>query len=80
MIFVINLGYEKRYLKKKKQKLKNDLYYYLRGFPYLGSLLFWLKNVPTSICLSIDKTKGQSSKNTTLTPTKTLPKNRTTLL
>ena len=27
-----------------------------------------------SLCLSRDKTKGQSGKNTTLTPIKTLPK------
>ena len=28
------------------------------------------------LCLSRDKTKGQSGKNTTLTPTKTLPKKK----
>ena len=50
------------------------LYYYLRGFPYLESSFFLLKNAPTPLCLSRDKTKGQSGKNTTLTPTKTLSK------
>ena len=78
MILVISLGYEKRYVKKEKQKLKNDLYYYLRGFLCLGSSFFFFfflfKTIPTSICLSRDKTKGQSGKNTTITPTKTLPK------
>jgi len=44
------------------------------GFPYLGSSFFLFKNVSTLLCLSKDKTKGQSSKNTTLTPNKTLPK------
>ena len=32
------------------------------------------KNALTPLCLSRDKTKGQFGKNTTLTPTKTLPK------
>ena len=40
----------------------------------MWSSFFWLKNVPTLLCLSRDKTKGQFGKNTTLTPTKTLPK------
>ena len=44
------------------------------GFSSLRSSFFWLKNTPTPLCLSRDKIKGQSSKNTTLTPTKTLPK------
>ena len=51
-----------------------SLYYYLRGFPYLNSLVSLLKKAPTSLCLNRDKTKGQSSKNTNLISTKTLPK------
>ena len=50
------------------------LYYYLRGFSCLDSSFFQFKNAPTSQYLSRDKTKGQSGKNTTLTPTKTVPK------
>ena len=50
------------------------LHYYLRGFPCLGYSFFWFKNIPTPLCLSRDKTKGQSDKNTIVTPTKTLPK------
>ena len=50
------------------------LYYYLRGFPYLDSPFFQLKNALTPLCLSRDKIKGQSGKNSTLTPIKTLPK------
>ena len=48
--------------------------YYLRGFPYLGSSFFWFKNAQKFLYLNRDKTKGQSGKNTTLTPTKILPK------
>ena len=40
----------------------------------MGSSFFWFKNTFTPICLNRDKTKGQSSKNATLTLTKTLPK------
>ena len=43
------------------------------GFFGLGSSIFLFENVLTPLCLSRDKTKGQFSKNTTLTPTKTLP-------
>ena len=50
------------------------LYYYLRGFLYLGSLFFWFKNALTPLCLYRGKIKGQSDKNITLIPTKTLPK------
>ena len=50
------------------------LYYYLRGFSCLDSSFFQFKNVPTPLCLSRDKIKGQSGKNATLTLTKTLPK------
>ena len=46
----------------------------LKGFPRLGSLFFWFKNVHTSLYLNRDKTKRQSGKNTTLTPTKILSK------
>ena len=48
--------------------------YYLKSFPYLGPSFFGFKNAPTPLCLSRDKTKKQSGKNTTLTPTKILPK------
>ena len=40
----------------------------------MGSLFFWFKNAYTSLYLSRDKTKRQSGKNTTLTPTKILSK------
>ena len=52
------------------------LYYFLRGFSYLRSsfLFFLFKKAPTPLFLIRDKNKGQSSKNTTLTPSKTLPK------
>ena len=71
---------------KLKLKLKNvsslaqnvcdedSLYYYLRGFSCLDFSFFQFKNAPTSLYLSRNKTKGQSGKNVTLTPTKTLPK------
>ena len=39
-----------------------------------GFLIFQFKKAPTLLCLSRDKTKEQSSKNATLTLTKTLPK------
>ena len=54
----------------------SHLYYYLRGFPCLGPsfFLYIKKNAPTSLCLNRDKTKKQSGKNITLTPTKTLSK------
>ena len=39
-----------------------------------GFLIFLFKNTPTLLYLSRDKTKRQFGKNTTLTPTKTLPK------
>ena len=55
-------------------KPKKSLYYYLKGFSYLGSSFFLFKNALTPLCLNRNKSKGQSSKNTTLTPTKTLPK------
>ena len=41
-------------------KLNEYLYYYLGGFPYLGSSFFLFKNAPTPLCLSRDKIKGQS--------------------
>ena len=51
------------------------LYYYLRGFLCLDFFFFFgFKNAHTLLCLSRNKTKGQFGKNTTLTPTKTLPK------
>ena len=51
-----------------------------KGFPLFGFLISQFKNTPTPLCLSRDKIKGQSGKNVTVTPTKTLPKNRTALL
>ena len=45
-----------------------------------GILIFLFKNTLETLCLSKDKTKRSSSENTTLTPTKTLPKNRDTVL
>ena len=45
-----------------------------KGLSLIGFLIFQFKNTPTLLCLSSDKTKGQYGKNTTLTPTKTLPK------
>ena len=45
-----------------------------KGLPLFGFLIFQFKNAPTPLCVSRDKTKGYSGKNTTLTPTKTLPK------
>ena len=51
-----------------------NLYYYLRSFPVWYPLFFCLKIPYIPLCLSRDKTKGQSSKNTALTHTKTLPK------
>ena len=39
-----------------------------------GISFFWFKNDPTLLCLSKYKIKGQSDDNTTLTPTKILPK------
>ena len=45
-----------------------------KKLPLFGIFIFWLKNVPTLLCLSKDKSKGQHGKNTTFTPTKTLPK------
>ena len=50
------------------------LYYYLRDFPCLDSQFFLFKNTPTPLCLSRDKTKEQSGKNATQTPTTTLLK------
>ena len=66
----------------------SHLYYYLRGFSCLGPSIFLLKKKKmllhpyvfffflkdTSLCLNRDKTKKQSGKNITLTPTKTLSK------
>jgi len=49
----------------------NYLYYYLRGFSCLGTLFFYFKIAPTPLYISRNKTKRQSGKNTTLTPTKT---------
>ena len=45
-----------------------------KGFFLFGFLIFYFKNAPTPLCLSRNKTKRQSSKNATLTPTTTLPK------
>ena len=45
-----------------------------KGLPLFGFFNFQFKKAPTLLCLSRDKTKKQSGKNATLTPTKTLPK------
>ena len=45
-----------------------------KGYFLFGFLIFLFKNILTSLYLSRDKTKGQFGKNTTLTPTKILPK------
>ena len=45
-----------------------------KGLYLFGFLIFKFKNAPTLLCLSRDKIKGQFSKNSTLTPTKILPK------
>ena len=45
-----------------------------KGFFLFGFLIFQFKNTHTLLCLSREKTKGQSGKNATLTLTKTLPK------
>ena len=37
-------------------------------------IFYFFKNISTFLCLSRNKTKRQSDKNTTLTPTKSLPK------
>ena len=42
----------------------------------MDSSSFWFKNASTSLCLSMDKIKGQSGKNTTLTSNKILPKKK----
>ena len=39
-----------------------------------GFFIFLVQKCPTPLCLSRDKTKGQSGKNATLTPNKILPK------
>ena len=51
-----------------------------KELPLFGFLIFQFINAPTSLYLSRDKTKGQSGKNATLTPTKTLPKKQDLLL
>ena len=42
--------------------------------PQFRILIFLFKNAHTPLCLSRNKIKEQFGKNTTLTPTKTLPK------
>ena len=61
---------------QNKNNVLSILYYYLSGFSCLDFFFFffWLKNTLIPLYLSRDKTKGQSGENTTLTPTKTLPK------
>ena len=49
------------------------LYYYLRSFSGLD-FLFFSSKMFLHLYLNRDKIKGQSGKNITLTPTKTLPK------
>ena len=46
-----------------------------KGLPLFGILIFLVKKCPyTPLCLSKDKIKGKSSKNTTLIYIKILPK------
>ena len=45
-----------------------------KGLLLLGFSFYLFKKISIPICLSINKTKEQSSKNTTLTLTKILPK------
>ena len=57
----------------------SHLYYYLsillfKVLPLFRILIFLFKNAHTPLCLSRNKIKEQFGKNTTLTPTKTLPK------
>ena len=52
-----------------------------KGLPLFGILIFLVKKCPyTPLCLSKDKTKGHSDKNTTQTLLKHCLKNRVTLL
>ena len=52
-----------------------------KGLSLFGFLIFLVQKCPPiPLCLSRDKIKRQSGKYTTLTPTKTLLKNRVTLL
>ena len=44
-----------------------------RGLLLFGPDFFFVQNTPISLSLSRDRTKGQQSKNTFLTPTKILP-------
>ena len=57
-------------------KLRITLLYLLlfKGFLLRSSFFFWFKDALALLCLSRNKTKGLSDKNTTLTPIKTLPK------
>ena len=48
--------------------------HYIKRLFLFEVLNFLVQNVPTPLCLSIDKTKRQSGKTTTLTTTKILPK------
>ena len=50
------------------------LYYYLRGLPSLGSSFFFVQKCSYTLYLSRNKTKRQFGKNSTLNPTKILPK------
>ena len=63
----------------KLTKYKNDYISIVsillfKGFSLFVILIFLVQNASTLLCFSRDKTKGQSCKNKTLTPTKTLPK------
>ena len=79
--FLVVVGEEKKRLWRKRER--EVVYIILLGslsillFKRLllfRVLIFSLKNAPTLLCLSRDKIKGQSGKNTTLTFTKALPK------
>ena len=51
-----------------------NLYYYLMSFFLFEIFIFLGQSTPTPLYLSREKTKEQFGKNTTLTPTKILPK------
>ena len=62
---------------------KNDIYTTIEGVSSIWDphfLFLFLKKVPTPLYLSSDKNKRQSGKYTTITPIKTLPKNKVTIL
>ena len=64
-------------IKLKDNSVKINIYISILLFkelPLFKFLIFQFKNASTPLCLSRNKTKGYSSKNPTLTPTKTSTK------